>query len=929
MGLTYTPRELSKLAQDLEPFIVARVRGSTAAGGGTAATVVAHRLNDTGIHTGQLDQSQASWALPAVTFTAHAADPDAHHAQATVDAPLAITGQDISLSLGHGVEESVGSLRVKLPTNSGIVRDSTGIYLSPSTVGPATTNGVTTSGHTHTVDSSSNPGAAAKILETATDGSITLVSVTVDEGFTAADTAFRIINHTHDYPHTHVVVNPGVSWTLDEQFGVDIDDNLLVRGYIVGKHAIQLPGALLIAHYDGPLPYESNFKGEPNGHMGQVATGSGGVIYRPGKFGKAVQVAAAATNVISNPSFETNTTGWSAILSASIARTNEGAVIGSYCAGVTTAGSNTGGVTFAYTTSTGGAWTASVYLKAYTAADVGDNVSVRIRFNYTDVTTADTAVNHALAADWTRVSVSATANGAKTVSSIEVHVRDLLSQSAHQWLMDAVQLEVGAIASPYCDGTLGDGHTWSGTAHASTSSRTAGSLTYPTAGSLPTNVGTVMAWVAPSYLHPTDAQTVLRASGTTAGHIMLRLNSVGKPQAYWGTGAVTAASAITAGAWTHVAMTYDGATVSLYVNGVLSTSGASSGFSGMPASMYVGVYSGAEWFGGLLDDLVILDRAAAADEIRAVYESNAPVFAETSTWHWRSGRNRVYSDAEGLWMLGASGSAVIGAYAGDDANPSATKSWGGVTMAEGDVVIGHNQSGSAAMVWDRSAGKFQFVGNGSATVQAEIDTEGRVSAGAGKIVLGANGARLALGSSRTTYLSTTDGARIMWSAAEIYETLEEDWTYLSTTYYRRSLVARTVTDGTDVSHTEIAAIHDYSGTNRGPRIILEAGANVEDYTATFAVDEVIVMDADMIHVTAPRVRIENDTGTSYLEVYQGNSSGAVPTLTLSQADLSEELIRFNGTVSSGNPINTTALGAYYGRVRVTVNGTAKWLALYS
>lgn len=66
-----------------------------------------------------------------------------------------------------------------------------------------------------------------------------------------------------------------------------------------------------------------------------------------------------------------------------------------------------------------------------------------------------------------------------------------------------------------------------------------------------------------------------------------------------------------------------------------------------------------------------------------------------------------------------------------------------------------------------------------------------------------------------------------------------------------------------------------------------------------------------------------------VEILQPSTTAAVPTLKLQQADLSEEFIRFEATVGAGNPINTTALGAYYGRVRVYVEGVgAKWLALY-
>lgn len=80
---------------------------------------------------------------------------------------------------------------------------------------------------------------------------------------------------------------------------------------------------------------------------------------------------------------------------------------------------------------------------------------------------------------------------------------------------------------------------------------------------------------------------------------------------------------------------------------------------------------------------------------------------------------------------------------------------------------------------------------------------------------------------------------------------------------------------------------------------------------------------------AQRVLINTTTDNAQLSVNQSSTTAAIPTLRLRQADLSEEFIRFDSTVGAGNAINTTALGAYYGRVRVWVEGVgAKWLALY-
>jgi hypothetical protein len=62
---------------------------------------------------------------------------------------------------------------------------------------------------------------------------------------------------------------------------------------------------------------------------------------------------------------------------------------------------------------------------------------------------------------------------------------------------------------------------------------------------------------------------------------------------------------------------------------------------------------------------------------------------------------------------------------------------------------------------------------------------------------------------------------------------------------------------------------------------------------------------------------------------QTGSAAEIPTLRLSQADVSEEFIEFDGTVATGNPIDTAALGIYYGKIRVSVNGTFRYIPLYN
>jgi hypothetical protein len=87
----------------------------------------------------------------------------------------------------------------------------------------------------------------------------------------------------------------------------------------------------------------------------------------------------------------------------------------------------------------------------------------------------------------------------------------------------------------------------------------------------------------------------------------------------------TGASSVPLNAWTHLAATYDGTTLRLYVNGVEALSRAQTG--NMTASTNPlriggnGVWS--EYFNGLVDDVRIYNRALTSAEIQA--DMNTPV----------------------------------------------------------------------------------------------------------------------------------------------------------------------------------------------------------------------------------------------------------------------------------------------------------------
>jgi hypothetical protein len=469
-----------------------------------------------------------------------------------------------------------------------------------------------------------------------TAGALAAASANVAGDLYAAASGFRVINHTHDYAHAHVVINPGVSWTLDEQFGLDIDDNLLVRGWIVGKHAIALPGATLLLHFDGLLPFETNYSGQLVGHLGQVGTPTGGVAFRPGKFNtKAVQLAPDGTNLINNPSFETNVTdSWTVGFTGT-----GGAVVRE------TLRSYAGGASARITASSGGNYfirSNSVSLAA------GDSITVQCRMRrgsyinaqlqLRDTTNGSTraTASPTLIDTWELLTCTWT-NSTGSAATIEMRVSNTHADGAGRIWVDACQMEAGAYMTPYVDGSMFTPATWTGTAHNSTSTRAASHITYQPAGVLRAAAGTIMAWVQAASVNGAR-QYVVDAGGISAEGMYLSIESTGQPRFYYSSSSaagvtLTAAASVTPRTWVHLAATWGPNGATLYVNGVAAATDATpAGGTVFNAAIAVGrrYSTAANWFNGWLDDLAFANQETAADQIRAIYESDAPVFAETS-----------------------------------------------------------------------------------------------------------------------------------------------------------------------------------------------------------------------------------------------------------------------------------------------------------
>ena len=568
--------------------------------------------------------------------------------------------------------------------------------------------------------------------------------------------------------------NVGINRAPDSQFALDVAGPARAD-YFVGQHAIQLKDVLMLCHFDGRAPFETNYSGDPNGHMGQVGTATGGVIFRPGKFYKSVQIAEATTNYVTNPSFETSVAGWTTTVTGTgggFVRDTTRSFVGIASAKITASSGGSYGIRSSSVSVPNGD---SVTVQCRILRDGATSVLVQIR-DMTNGTTTRATAAPVQTGTWERVTASWT-NTTGAAATVEMRVFNTQSDGASNIWLDACQIELKAYATPYCDGSLGgysaagvpdgSGHAWTGTAHASTSTRAAAMLSYLTAGNIDANKWTASAWVNPTALQST-VQEILHINGTSAGYIVLRLAGSGRLQVFAGTSPlmVLSSAAITANTWSHLAATYDGTTLRIYVNGSEAISAAASGFSGMPTTMYVGRSSSATgWFNGLIDDLCILSYAADPILIRSVYESNAPVFAESSVYVFRAtAKGLVWGDDEGLWVRDAAGNPVLGVYGGE----AATKSWGGLSLEPGDVLLGR---GSNYALWDNSAATLTFAGNGAGlttinggniqtnTITADklnVSSLSAISANLGSVTAG----QIVVGSSNKLWLNEANDGRL-------------------------------------------------------------------------------------------------------------------------------------------------------------------------
>lgn len=489
----------------------------------------------------------------------------------------------------------------------------------------------------------------------------------------------------------------------DPQFLLDVKGPARAEVF-VGPHAIQLDDALLISHFDGVEDNPNHF-GEVNGHRGQIGDTGNKEVFVRGRFNKAFSVNRATTNYMKNPGFNAYhpTTyapyHWSPhVGGATVVYDPDGARVGHHVCRVGAFVSETPYIWQGQIVSVpnNAHISCSAWVRLINETNV---VKLAIRAGGTDrvdFTTAQAVKQHDdwyyLTATWQNTTGSAVTAG-PILSGIS-------GASMAQWDVDAVQCELSAFSTNFCWGDFPDS-TWSGgAAHSATANSVRASynyVSYPSAGNVSDIKGTMMAWVFVPGISNTGVSNIFFGTGAIGNALFCGINSSGNFITYYGNGYTNeSASALSyVGKWFHVAITWNRYTnrAYTYVNGQRVNPAASGAQGGVPYNtapahnIAAGALSYAVSYNlnGLIDDFAVTAKDMSADEILAVYESKAPVFAESSTFSFRATpEGLVWADQRGLWVKkSGTGAGVLGVNAGKTAH-----TWGGLSLEPGDLLIG-------------------------------------------------------------------------------------------------------------------------------------------------------------------------------------------------------------------------------------------------
>jgi len=348
------------------------------------------------------------------------------------------------------------------------------------------------------------------------------------------------------------------------------------------------------------------------------------------EFDRALVVEEATTNRVTNPSFETNTTGWTNGGLATFERSTDEVLFGNYSLHIlANSASDTAGMFDVSGFTAAATVTVAVWVKASHST-----VSLRVRSepSYDLVGTA----THSGSGEWERLEVTGALSAGETMLTILIYESG--ASGYEDVYIDGVQAEENGYATTYCDGSLGPGYAWSGTEHGSTSTRTVTEVNLDDHASLlDGNMAfTVLCWVRPQYDYdatwPHEYARVFSAYEDSDNGIRIayrtapgtdELYAVVESEATTVTLLPDSSTEFSAGDELFIVLTVDFTNDEyvLYLNGVAiaSDSTALSVISPLSQMNIGSQYNATSQSGFAFSAVVLLDRAVTAAEITTFY----------------------------------------------------------------------------------------------------------------------------------------------------------------------------------------------------------------------------------------------------------------------------------------------------------------------
>ena len=421
----------------------------------------------------------------------------------------------------------------------------------------------------------------------------------------------------------------GDMWmSYDPTNGLRIRGDALVDGTVSAEALVMGDYDLFFSQADGLLLLGPGCEITPTswtGTRGQVATISGAFhqVQGPWANSRALCFEPAATNLVKDPSFEFGTlstywANWGSPPTRELSTTRS--VKGVTSLRLITNATNQG-VSQSLTLANGTTYTATVYvycvsgsavLMIYNGTDFYANVSTKV-------------------GQWQRLKMTVVAGATNTL-----YLGRSASGSAGEYFFDCVQVEASSFATSYLDGSLGTGYAWTGTPHASTSTRNTSYATFNPSGVIDLSNGSMSFWFQMPYNAGTSGLSITRGlfawwnswntesfytqfgSDFSGFRVVTYTGSAQQVNIY------ASLSGSKAGDWHHIVITTTTNSVNLYIDGVLKSTDTSYAAPAITSkTAYLGYVTAS--FGGAIAEFASFSRVLTAEEVAALYTHGKPL----------------------------------------------------------------------------------------------------------------------------------------------------------------------------------------------------------------------------------------------------------------------------------------------------------------